>query len=316
MAKGQDTQPMQAVNNSSTSGSSSTAQNILTPEQQQLMGLVMPGVQQFNAFVPQRYQGPTIANFDPSQTRGQNLALDAAGAQGGLAKSAADTANYWMSGNVWDPANNTGLTGAIDAATRPIGQMLTETALPALRGEAVTTGNFGSSRQGIAEGLASGRASQAVGDTAAKITQAEYETNVNAQLRAMGMLPQVQQAQLAPAVTTSGVGDVRQAMAQAQLGEGVQNFQLDQMLQIAPFLKSQEILAMLQGLPGGGTTTSGTGFGTTSGMAQANNPPKAPGWQQALGGAATGAGIGGAVGGPWGAGIGAAGGAVLPFLFA
>jgi len=38
----------------------------LSPEQRQLMNLAMPGVTQFAASVPQRYQGTTIAGFDPT----------------------------------------------------------------------------------------------------------------------------------------------------------------------------------------------------------------------------------------------------------
>jgi hypothetical protein len=204
-----------------------------------------------------------------------------------------------LSSNFLNPDTNPAVQGAISAATRPIYQNLTEQALPAIRGEAVTTGNFGGNRQGIAEGLASRGASQAAGDTGSKLAEAAYENNVNAQLKAMGLLPTVQSAQVAPAITTSGVGDVRQNLAQAQLGEQVQNFNWDQM---APFLQSKEIMSLLQGLPGGATVSTG-------------NTPQANPALQALGGAASGAALGSALLPGVGTGIGAAGGALLPFLF-
>lgn len=271
----------------------------LSPEQRQLMDLAMPGIRNFAASTPQRYQGTQIAGFTPEQQQGQQMALNAAGAQGELAGNAARTSNFLMGGDIWRPENNPALRGAIDASTRPITQALTEQQLPALRGEAVTTGNFGSSRQGIAEGLASGRASQAIGDTASKLVNQQYETNINAQLKAMGLLPMVQQAQLAPAITTSGVGDVRQAMNQALLGEQVGNFNWDQ---LAPYLQSKDIMSLLQGLPGGATVSTG-------------NVPQANKAMTALGGAATGAALGSALMPGIGTGIGAAGGALLPFLF-
>lgn len=304
MAKGQQ-QPTQTTNNNATS----TTQQNLSPEQQSLLGAITPAFSNFAAWTPQRYQGSTVAGFDPAQTQGQNMALGAAGAQQTLADNAANAVNFYTSGNIWDPAANPHLQGAIDASTRPITDNLTRTQLPSIRGEAIKTGNFGSSRQGIAEGLAQQGASQAIGDTASKLVQDQYRTNVQAQLQATGMVPTVQQAQLAPALTTSGVGDVRQALAQALLGEQAGNFNLDQMLQIAPYLQAKDLLGVLQGLPGGSTTTSSTGTGTST--ANVPQPNRA---MQALGGAATGASLG-SMFGPIGTGVGAAGGAVLPFLF-
>lgn len=271
----------------------------LSPEQRDLLNLAMPGVRQFAASVPQRYQGSTVAGFDPSQVQGQNEVLGAAGTQGDLARSGAAANKFFTSGSIWDPASNPNLQGAIDAATRPITQNLNENILPGIRADAVTSGNFGGSRQGVAEGIAARGASQAIGDTASKLVQNEYDTNVNAQLKALGLLPTVQGAQTAEGTTTSGVGDVRQAMNQAQLNQNVGNFNFDQ---YAPFLQSKDIVSLLQGLPGGTTVSTG-------------NTPQANPWTQALGGAAAGASLGTAIMPGIGTGVGAAGGALLPFLF-
>jgi hypothetical protein len=170
--------------------------------------------------------------------------------------------------------------------------------LPGIRSE-FGGGNYGSSRQGIAEGLAAGRTAQAAGDTASKLAQNEYESNLNATLKAYGLLPTVQGAQTAGALTTSGVGDVQQAHNQALLNQQVGNFNYDQ---YAPFLQSQDIISLLTGLPGGTTTTT------------ANNPSSA-GPMQALGGAAAGATLGSALFPGVGTALGAGAGALLPFLF-
>lgn len=271
-----------------------------SPEQRQLFQLAMPGIQQFAANVPQRYQGQTIAGFDPSQTAGQEMALGAAGTQKGLSDAANSRFNFFTSGDIWNPSNNPALAGSIDAATRPITEAFQQSVLPGIRQEAITTGNFGSSKQGIAEGQAANNYLRAVGDTSNKLVNEAYDTNVKAQLSALGLLPSLQSAAVAPAVTTSGVGDIRQNLAQAQLGQNVQNFNYDQ---LAPFLQSRELLSLLTGLPGGTVTST------------ANNPPQAPAWQKALGGAATGASLGTAIMPGIGTAAGAAGGAVLPFLF-
>ena len=60
---------------------SQTTTTELSPEQRQLMNLAMPGVTNYAATVPQRYQGSTVAGFDPSQTAGQEGALQSAGVQ-------------------------------------------------------------------------------------------------------------------------------------------------------------------------------------------------------------------------------------------
>lgn len=271
----------------------------LTPEQRELMNLAMPGVRSFAASPPPtRYGGSTVAGFDPSQSAGQEMALGAAGPQAELASNAAGATNFFLGDDIWQPSNNPALAGAVDAATRPITQTYLETALPAIRGEAVTTGNFGGSRQGVAEGIASGRMSQAVGDTSAKVVNDNYQTNINAQLKALGLLPTVQAAQLAPATTTSGVGDVRQALDQANLNSDVAGFNYDQM---APFLQSKEIMSLLTGIPGATTVSTAT-------------QPQANPWMSSLGGAASGAALGSAIMPGIGTGIGAGAGALLPFL--
>jgi len=264
------------------------------------MQLAMPGVTQFAASTPQRYsatQGSTISPFDPSQVAGQEGALQSAGTQTALSRGGAGTTGYWLDPNALDITQQPGLQGNIEAATRPITQALTEQALPAIRDSAERSGNFGSSRQGIAEGIASGRASQAIGDATSGLVSKAYQTNVDAQLKALGLLPSTINAQTAGDLTTSNVGDVRQAMAQAQLGERVGDFNYDQ---LAPFLQSKEIMSLLTGLPGGSTTTVASG-------------PQSNPLTSALGGAVSGASLG-SMFGPPGTAIGAGIGGLLPFL--
>lgn len=276
-----------------------TTTQTITPQQQELMDLALPGVRSFAASVPQPYKGLRTAGFDPLQTQGQEMALQAAGNQGSLAGAGKNTSDFYLGGDIWNPATNPNLQGAVDAAVRPIQENLTESTLPAIRGGSILTGGLGGSRQGIAEVGASREASRAIGDTASKLVQNQYETNVNAQLKALGLLPQTIQSQLAGALTTSGVGDVRQAQTQAQLNDQANQFNFEQ---YAPFLQSKEILSLLQGLPGGGSVSTGS------------VPPINPA-SQALGGAAAGATLGSALFPGVGTAAGAGIGSVLPFLF-
>lgn len=276
-----------------------TTQQVLSPEQRELLNITMPTLRQYAATVPQRYQGPTTAGFTPEQAQGQEMALGAVPSINAVGTNAANANNFWTGTNVWDPATNANLKGAVDAATRPITENLLERALPAIRSGSVSTGNFGGSRQGIAEGQAIRGAEQATGDTAAKLVQDLYSTNVNAQQRAVAMAPTVQGAQTTGATVTSGVGDVRQAMDQARINAAQNAFNFDQ---YAPFMNSKEILSIMQGLPGGSTVSTG-------------NTPQTNPALSALGGAAGGAALGSAIMPGIGTGVGALGGALLPLLF-
>lgn len=276
-----------------------TTTHELSPEQRQLMQLAMPGVTQFAASVPKRYDGGSaIAPFDPNQVRGQEGALTSAGVQTDLARGGAGASSSWLSPAALDVNNNPTIQGSIDRATRPITEQLMNVALPGIRDSAERTGNFGSSRQGIAEGLALGQASKAIGDASSNVVSKAYDTNVDAQLKALGLLPQTSATQTQGDLTTSGVGDIRQALSQAQLNEKVGNYNYDQ---LAPFLQSKEILSLLSGLPGGSTTTTAS-------------TPQANPLTSALGGAAAGASLGSAIFPGVGTAVGGGLGALLPFL--
>lgn len=276
-----------------------TTQQVLSPEQRQLLDITMPTIQKYAATVPERYQGPTTAGFTPEQTAGQNMALDTVPAINDIGVNAAKANNFYTSGNIWDPASNPNLQGAIDAAVRPVYTNLTERALPAIRSGSIQSGNFGGSRQGIAEGAAIRDAGTIAADTASKIVQDQYSTNVGAQQRAIAMAPQVQGAQTAGAQVTSGVGDVRQAMDQANINAGVNAFNFDQ---YAPFMNARDILSLMQGLPGGSTVSTG-------------NTPQPNMAMSTLGGAASGAALGSAFMPGVGTAVGAGAGALLPWIF-
>lgn len=287
-----------SLGSSSSQQPTQTTQYQLSPEQRQLYNLAMPGVREFASTPLQQYSGSQIAGFTDAQLQGQQQALAAAGNQAQTAQQGTNTLASILNPGFLQPGTNSALSGAIDAAVRPVYQQLNESVLPSVRSDAVSHGSFGGSRQGIAEGLAISRAGQTAADTAAKIAQNEYETNVKAQLSGLGLLPSIQSAQVTPATTTSAVGDVQQNLQQQQLNQQIQDYYLRQYL---PLIQSQEVLGLANGLQGGKTVTTGS-------------VPQASTGQQALGGAVSGASLGALLGGPVGAGVGGVGGALLPFL--
>ena len=282
---------------SSSTPTTQTTRVDLAPQQQELLNLALPSLREFAANPPRLPEGSTISPFDPLQQQGQEMALASVPQQGSVVRAAADTSNSILNPGFLIPDSNPALRATIDASTRPIIQNLLEQALPIIRGGAVTTGNFGSSRQGIAEGLATGRAAQAVGDTSAKVATTGYGQGLDAQLKALSLAPTTAGALSIPAATTSAVGDVRQNMAQRLLDEITSRFSYQELL---PLLMGKELVGVTGAIPGAGATT-------TASVAKPN--PVGASLGGALGGAAAGSAFG-----PIGTAGGAIIGGLLPWL--
>lgn len=223
-------------------------------EAKQLLSWAMPNLETFAKTPPQLPDFSTVAPFDPLQTAGQEQVLSAAQGQDTIVGSAGDASTRMTSGELLYPDSNPALRATISAATRPIIDELLEKALPAIRSGAYTTDNFGSSRQGIAEGLAIGRAGRAVGDVGAGIATEGYKAGLDTMEKGVALAPSTAQAQLLPGLTTSGVGDVRQGMSQALLNEQAAKFNYEQLL---PLLVGKELAGIAAGIPGGQSTATG-----------------------------------------------------------
>lgn len=294
---------------------SQTTSTQLSPQANELFNLAMPLVRGWASQVPPRYPGSTVAGPDMWQTQGQETALQMTPQQAqvatqGIHDAAALRSNLnWSPDTMsWDPAKNPHLRAAIEAAQRPVYDQLKEITLPGIRDTSVSTGGYGGSRQGIAEGLAMSRADRTAADIGAKITQdlyranlesmgQRYGQNINALLGLSGLVPMQQQSLVTPALTQSNVGDVRQAQTQAELGDRVAGFNYDTM---APFVQAQDLIGLTSAMPSSTTTT-------------ANSPRPSP-FSSIAGGALAGAGLG-SMFPVVGSGIGALGGGLAGLLF-
>lgn len=225
-------------------------------QQNQVMGWAMPYLSSFAQQGVQLPTGTGIADFNPTQLASQQQALGAANQQTSLAGQGMGFSDWLFSGAALDPNSNPALQSTINAATRPIFEGLTEQVLPQLRGEARTTGNFGSSKQGIAEAGASRAASNAAGDTASRIAYQGYQSGLDAMMRNLGLLPQTLNSLTAGAATTGAVGDAQYGLSQARLTEEQDKYMQQQLL---PLSIGQELLSALGAIPGGSTTSKISG---------------------------------------------------------
>ena len=272
----------------------------LAPQQRELLDLVIPRARDFVTNPPELFPGSTIAGFNPLQESAQQAALQAAnGPLQGFANNAFQ-AQQFLQGPVLFPESNPALQSATEAAVRPLTQAFTQSILPNIRGGAEASGQFGGSRQGIAEGIASQSLLHQVGDTSATLQNQAYQAGLDAFSKALLAAPQTAQLGLLPAQVAGAVGDQRQALEQAYLTEAAQRYAAEQ---IRPFAAAQDVAALAFGIPGGQTTSTGT-------VPSARGPGA---FQSALGGASLGASVG-SIGGPMGTGIGAGLGALAGLL--
>lgn len=238
--------------------STQTTQQILSPEQQQLLNLAMPFANQYAQNQPTLPSGSSVAPFTQAQQQGQQQTLQA-GAPGGQLQQEANNAQnaqgFLTSGAALDPNSNPGLQEAISGAVRPIEQNFSENILPSIREGGVGTGQFGGGREGALEGVASQAEQQAVGSTAGQMESSNYQNALDQMTRAMGLSPQVQQTALEPGLATSGVGDVQQQLEQQQLTEAFNRFMFPQ---TEPLSTAESLSSIAAGIPGGGSTTTGT----------------------------------------------------------
>ena len=239
--------------------SKTTTQN-LTPEQQSLVGLALPEYQKFAASNPTLPGGEGVSPFDPLQTAGQEQVLGVVPGASKTVQTAADTNNEIAGGSFLDPGNNPYVQNAVKAATAPIYDQLHENTLPAISAGASTgaggmSANFGGSRQGIAEGLASKSASEAAGRTGAGIVNTALGQGLSATNTAIGQAPSTAASLTLPGTITSTVGDVREQKGQQILSAQQQAKQFADFL---PVLKAQMLTSGAGSLPGGSATAVGT----------------------------------------------------------
>jgi hypothetical protein len=265
----------------------------LSPQQQQISNLAFPFAQQFGSTPLQLPEGSGIAGFTPAELQAQQGALNVA--QGDqLGSTAAASLGNILSPGFLSPESNPFLAAQGQAVTEATTENLLRNILPALRtGASVAGGPFsgGSSREGIAQGLAAQGTSAEIARALAGLQAQNFQTGLQAQGQAFGQLPTVQAAGLFGPGVQGAVGAQQRGLEQAQLSEQQQRQTLEQLL---PLLQSQQLFGLLAGTPGATGVTSVQGA-----------QPSGPGLLQAgLGGASVGGSVGGVPGAFIGGGLG------------
>jgi hypothetical protein len=236
----------------------------------------------YNQGPPQYFQGQQVAGLNAQDTWAQNYLTNYA--QGGAAGMADQLGGAMTFGlNAMDLSRNPYVADYAAAATRPLQQNLAENIMPQITNDAVSTGGVGSSRQGIAQGLAAGRTQQAIGDTTAKIYGDAYSKGLDTFGRTLALAPQTIQAGAMPAQFAGAAGEFQRQYEQSLIDAAMQQWAFEQQ---APWANLAQYQGAVTGNYGGTTTATST-----------PNQARGSRWGSALGGALSGF----AAGGPWGA---------------
>jgi len=205
---------------------------------------------------PQPFPYPSTAAPNPTQVQAQNMLSGAAtGPTQSLANEGA-AAEQFSLGPVLYPQSNPALQASIQGAIDPLMRNWQNTVLPSIQSNFQMAGQPGSTRQGVAEGIAATNLNQQIADTTAQMESNAYGQGLTAQGRALALLPEIQAAQATPATQLGAVGGQQQAYIQALLNQALGNWNYQQQL---PYQQLAQYANLVEG-PFGGSST-GTGIG-------------------------------------------------------
>jgi len=164
--------------------------------------------------------GSIVAGFTPDQLVGQALARYAAlNVIPQQLDQAAGSLGFLLDPAMLDPNSNPYLAGAVQATVSPLYENLVRNVLPSITSGAVATGNVGSSRQGIAQGLAISETQRRAGDATSRLLAQTYSEGLRRMLGGLQLAPSIIGLNLLPAETLSQIGLQQQKQRQAELDE-------------------------------------------------------------------------------------------------
>lgn len=237
----------------------------------------------------------TLAPVAPETQQAQQLALGAVPGLQQLGTSALGAAQFGLSAP--DIQQNPFFERNVAGAIRPMVQAFTDPGgiLNNVRDEFGSAGQYGGTRHQLATGTAAGRLADTLGDTTARLGSDAYTAGLDAQSRALALLPQTQGALLAPAQALDAVGLQKRQQEQDFINEAIRRYNYTAE---APNQNLTQFSDLIRGNFGGTARTSAEVPGTSN-------------FNAALGGAALGASaasaglMGAGMSTGWGAAIGA-----------
>lgn len=239
----------------------------LSPEQKKLFDLGFPYAEQYAHQPLENYGGQTLAGFNPTEQLGQQLALQGAGGAGQLTGQAMGTQSFLLNPQAQlDPAANPYAQSVAQQIAGGISDELTQRILPAIRGNTISSSGMyagGDTRGQMADYLAGQGAAETIGDALNKFYFQNYQQGLNTLAGAVDRNAEVAGSGVIPSAIVSSVGSQQRQMEQAQLDDAYQRWLIEQQM---PYMRAQDIMNLVQGMPGATSTTTMTGMSPQSPM--------------------------------------------------
>lgn len=226
------------------------------------------------------YPGSKPVPFSDATTQAQGMLGNFATGQGTQQAQQAGGFSSFLMGPAADANSNPYLQSAMQAAIRPVTQAYTDPGgvMSQIRTGAQQAGQYGGSRQGVAEGVATRGYLNTVGDVTSKMAEDNYNTSMQRGTQALALAPQTYTLGTQPASSLAAVGQQQELLGQSQedYNAAARNWQLN-----APWLPLQNYANIVYGGSSPGTSSTSTGS-----VASSNR------FGSILGGAASGAALG------------------------
>lgn len=238
----------------------------LSPEQKKLFNLGFPYAEQYANQPLESYGGETLAGFNPLETYGQQLAVGSTGAMQGSANQALASNQWLMSPDQLDPATNPYARSVADQIAGGISDELNQRILPAIRTNTIGSSGMyagGDTRGQMADYLAGQGAMDSIGDALNKFYMQNYQLGLQTMGSAIDRNSGAMSGVLTPAAAVSAVGQQQRQMEQAELDQEYQKWLIEQQM---PYMRAQDIMNLVQGMPGATSTTTMTGMSPQSPM--------------------------------------------------
>jgi hypothetical protein len=204
------------------------------------------------------YEGNTVAQLTPDELQAQALMRQQAG-DTSMGDASGDYLKTLLS-RAQNPSSDPTVQAAIDAMAKDATQSMTDPGgvLANIRSAGIQNGNLGSSRQGIAEGLAAARLQDTIAKNSAAMRMDARDKNLSAANAVLTQMPQIEAQKLMPSQLLSTVGQQNRSQDQAQITDALTRWAYNT---FEPDRRLQNVYGLLNATPLGGYNTGDSFLG-------------------------------------------------------
>jgi len=219
--------------------------------------------QAFNSAPQASYQGPINANVNQTQIAGNNAATQLGSSYLGQGEQTRALANQTLSGDFLNPQSNPYLGNVLSQLAVPTVRAFTEDFMPAATSQAIASGAYGGSRNGVTNALGIDRFTENLTNTIGAQLFDNYQTERDRQFQAPGLLQQAFGLEQGAVDTLRSAGSEQQGFAQQEIDE---YRTLDSLARTQPFDLVDRLFGSLGQVGDRSSFTSGFNDGTNNSL--------------------------------------------------